>query len=100
MEDDLHIQELKLEDDKATLVLSYSHGLLVQRILHWRRQKCPRIHLLNQTSWKHQNTKLKQFWDNDVIIVMSQAHFRKMTSLWSKNNRSVVEWIERMLLKR
>ena len=46
-------------------------------------------------------TKLKkQFWDNDVIIVMSRAHFRKMTSLWSKNNRSVVEWIERMLLKR
>ena len=45
-------------------------------------------------------TKLKQFWNNDVIIVMSRAHFRKMTSLWSKNNQSVVEWIERMLLKR
>ena len=46
-------------------------------------------------------TKLKiQLWDNDVIIVISRAHFRKMTSLWSKNNRSVVEWIERMILKR
>ena len=26
MEHDLHIQELKLEDDKTTLVLSYLHG--------------------------------------------------------------------------
>ena len=47
MEDDLHFQELKLEDDKTILVLSYFHGLLDQRILHWRRQKCPRIQLLN-----------------------------------------------------